>query len=364
MYIEIEPFDTLFFRNGKPYDAGYETYGECMFPPYPSVIYGALRTVYFSNNPEELCKANTYEDPTVNLRVKGIYYKTEKYTCLPIPYDLMQIKNKSKEQRNKENFLKEYDTVSLKYRKLIGQTSAKNISGTLGYKEEVEDIPDGLIDCGSFEDYISGFTDGIKVIRFRDHASSEYKTIIKIDRRLHASEETKLCQMPMTRLKDISICVEFEGLKIPEKGIIKLGGEGKAAKYRVSQFYSIKKPKIGSKYFKLYISTPAVFKNGWIPGWINKDTMQGEYAGLKVKLLTASIGKYIYIGGFDMKRNCPKPMKRAVPAGSVYYFEILDGNSDMAVELFHGKSVSEFDTAIQGFGISYVGKFREEEIKL
>ena len=49
MIIQIDPLDTLFFRNGKPFTMGEETWADAVFPPYPSVVYGALRSAYFSN---------------------------------------------------------------------------------------------------------------------------------------------------------------------------------------------------------------------------------------------------------------------------------------------------------------------------
>ena len=45
------------------------------------------------------------------------------------------------------------------------------------------------------------------------------------------------------------------------------------------------------------------------------------------------MGKYTSIGGFDVERGRPKPMKRAVPAGSVYYFELLEGDLEKVKDL-------------------------------
>ena len=48
----------------------------------------------------------------------------------------------------------------------------------------------------------------------------------------------------------------------------------------------------------------------------------------------------------------PKPMKRAVPAGSVYYFE-TKVSFEKVLELFHGQSLSD-DRKQEGFGLSYI----------
>ncbi len=48
---------------------GENTWPDTVFPPYPSVIYGALRSTYFANHINELGKANREDDPTKKLRI-------------------------------------------------------------------------------------------------------------------------------------------------------------------------------------------------------------------------------------------------------------------------------------------------------
>ena len=40
----LVPDDVLFFRDGKPSSRGDDHYLRSLFPPYPSTLYGALRT--------------------------------------------------------------------------------------------------------------------------------------------------------------------------------------------------------------------------------------------------------------------------------------------------------------------------------
>jgi CRISPR-associated protein Cmr3 len=70
MIIELNPLDTLFFRDGKPFAMGEETWADGIFPPPPSVIYGALRTAWFANNIEEFVRLkinNKLDDEKVDL---------------------------------------------------------------------------------------------------------------------------------------------------------------------------------------------------------------------------------------------------------------------------------------------------------
>lgn len=73
--IEIQALDTLFFRDGKPFDMGDDNWAEGIFPPPPSVIYGALRSAYFAEHPENMALANTDNDPTKEIRINQIFIR-------------------------------------------------------------------------------------------------------------------------------------------------------------------------------------------------------------------------------------------------------------------------------------------------
>jgi CRISPR-associated protein Cmr3 len=156
--------------------------------------------------------------------------------------------------------------------------------------------------------------------------------------------------------------VDFEGLEdFPEGAMIRIGGEAKSAFTRKTDEF--KPPELSDatmnkiakeKRFKLYLATPALFENGWLPALINKKTLQGERDGLSLKLLTVAIGKSISIGGWDMHKKSPKEMRKAVPSGSVYYFEIIDGAVNKVYQQFHYNNISDYG-AEQGFGLVFVG---------
>ena len=49
MTIQLDALDTLFFKDGKPFSLGEETWADGIFPPPPSVVYGATRTALISS---------------------------------------------------------------------------------------------------------------------------------------------------------------------------------------------------------------------------------------------------------------------------------------------------------------------------
>ncbi len=346
MRIKIEPLDTLFFRDGKPFTMGDDSWANGVFPPYPSVIYGALRSAYFSEHITELNSAGTANDPTSNINIKGIYFLEGNKVYLSLPHDCVQEKNTN----GKSSHVLSMRQISL-------NSSCYPVQYVLRSEGEVENIKDGLISLDSLKTYLQCEDRTFDFARIGDKVIPEPKTGIGINRITGTADESKLYNASMRRLKNLALLIEFEGVDIPQNGLMKLGGEGKAVSYQMNDTnvdFSLNNFKCSKNIFKLYLSTPAIFKNGWLPRWIDEKNLTGECDGLKIKFLTASIGKPLCIGGFDMKAGEPKHMRKAVPSGSVYYFEIIDGNIQMAFKQFHQKAVSDFNPE-QGFGIAYVG---------
>jgi len=367
MIIKIDALDTLFFRDGKPFTMGEDTWANGLFLPYPSVFYGALRSAYFAKHIEKLNKASNNDDPTKGLKIKGIYYFIGGDIYVPLPADCV------KEKDDKDKTIK-VSTLSMKKNENQNGCPTDYI---LSYDNDkkIANVWEGLVRGSMFKKYLMLQVSEFSIKTISDYVMSEPKIGIARSSKTHSSKEGMLYRVDMKRLENkkgekMTIVVEFEGLddlseKVlmkPKRGLMKLGGEGKAVSYKecdkeCGNKISFDKFNLENNRFKLYLSTPAIFKNGWIPKWIDEKTLIGEYKEFKLKLLTASIGKPIHIGGFDIKARKPKPMYKAVPAGSVYYFEVIEGNLQKAFEIFNQKAISDVYPD-QGFGIAYVGKVK------
>ncbi|MCL0062751.1 type III-B CRISPR module-associated protein Cmr3 [Peptococcaceae bacterium] len=362
MIIKIDALDTLFFRDGRPFAMGEDTWANSIFPCYPSVIYGVLRATYFANNVSKISLANTESDPTASLKIQAIYLKINDTFYWPLPLDCVKIKGEKAEDGLIEVFL-------IKRNSKIREDIVSNYPCTdlLHLPEgpenqKVDNVPDGILDEYTLREYLYSKwgSDSVTVRQLSDCITLEPKIGIGRDKTTQTtSDEQKLYRVEMIRPANISeqasIVVEFTGIDIPSNGFMKLGGENKAVYYEEIDGIRIEPPKLKNKVFKLYLATPAMFEKGWLPGWVDEESLTGTYKGIKLKLLTAAIGKYISIGGFDMRKKEPKTMYKAVPAGSVYYFELVDGNLTKVVDVFHGKSVSDFQSE-QGFGLALVGE--------
>jgi CRISPR-associated protein Cmr3 len=348
LLIKIDPLDTLFFRDGKPFTMGDDNWANGIFPPHPSVVFGALRSAYFSHHIDDLKKATGPYDPTGKLHIRGIYFydHTEKKIYLPLPMDCVKNKN---EEKNEVSLLPYVNLDKIK----TSCPTQYALKGT----GDVETVNGGFITSDLFKKYLTNSERSFSFIKISDKISIEHKIGIGIDKNSGTSEVGKLYRTGMNRLNDLSLLIEFDDLDLPASGFLKLGGEGRAVSYEIfssEKFEMSFQIKDNQKFFKLYLLTPAIFKNGWLPERIDEKTLIVEYPGLKLKLITASIGKTIYVGGFDMKARKPKPMYKAVPAGSVYYFELMEGEIQTAFKLLNQKAISDYYSE-QGFGIVYFG---------
>jgi len=370
--IELDALDTLFFRDGKPFSMGEDTWAESLFPPPPSVIYGALRTAYFSEDINNLAAANTENDPTQNLTIKNICYKFSNQTNLyyPAPLDMVESTEKTKGAKRKELREKSHSVEKLELTDSANRYSSLNPKYhiLLHKTKEVEPVESGFLEKSSLESYLQ-FGLASKVMKLSDLIISEPKVGIGRNNDTHTTNDTGMLyrvgqkRPAMVRQQGkMNIVVEFESKNIffPERGIMRLGGEGKTISYQNLGHSEIDISSLRSSEsnrFKLYLLTPAVFDQGWLASWME----QGEYDGVQFKFLGAAVGKPILIGGFDMKAGRPKAMRKAAPAGSVYFFELKNGtvksNFTNLTQAFHKKSLSNknLSNRNEGLGITFLG---------
>lgn len=363
MWYRITPNDTLFFRDGKPFTMGAESWADIIFPPNPSTLYGAIRTwlIFEKGDLKSFIEGKFREElGTPNekgkLRIKGpILFKNGEF-LFPLPLDLL------KREGNENNNVLSYLTFSRKPDILISDYKMDN---SLIWKDtEHAESVEGYISAIYLKNYLSG-EGNLGFTEAGDLYIVETKIGIARDRVTRTAKWGHIYRAPMIRLKEgVSIAVWIDGItNIPESGLLQLGGEKKSAKIEkvndniLEEIENINL-QLDNGLFKVYLATPSIFENGYLPGWIDPNTFEGSYNRIKVKLVCCVIGKYRLIGGWDMAKGKPKPMVRAVPAGSVYYFQILDNPSfDRIKETFHFKNISDRYPE-EGYGLSLIGVVR------
>lgn len=356
MIAGIKALDTLFFRDGKPFSRGEESWADGVFPPYPSVIYGALRTWYISNH--AVPYSQTAIDKSADIEIKNIQYRIHKDIYLPMPLDLAEPRGKDGVQKNSEKENKEYEVIRLIPERTEGLISNHPCTTILMPPpgKIVETLEHGLLQKGDLITYLNTPKTHFKVCKLDDFAQTEAKTGIGRNDFTNTASDALLYRVGMRRATEFEILLDFywpgnENAPQQQAFFIKLGAENKVAEVRSSrQHIHINRDEVQLKdnRFKLYLSTPAIFEGGWQPDLFTK-------YGIKADLVAAAVGKPLHIGGFDMEKGKPKTMYKAVPAGSVYFYETAEKLETVKEKLF-GIAISD-KMPEQGFGIAYVGNW-------
>ncbi|MGH8012913.1 MAG: type III-B CRISPR module-associated Cmr3 family protein [Candidatus Binataceae bacterium] len=121
------------------------------------------------------------------------------------------------------------------------------------------------------------------------------------------------------------------------------------------------------KRIRMVLATPAIFRDGWKPGWLN-DELVGTPPGATVslRLVGVSIQRWRAVSGWSLTElpaalgrpqrqpRGPKPVKRVVPSGGVYFFENDEKASELAGLWLESVSDDEQDRR-DGFGLAVWG---------
>lgn len=171
----------------------------------------------------------------------------------------------------------------------------------------------------------------------------------------------------------IGVRVNFgEHAPLPERLLVPLGGERRLAEVWTAEADKgvWEAPKglswAGKKGLRMVLATPAVFERGWLPGWLREQdgkltgTIPGS--GVSVRLVSAVVGRWKPLSGWSYEegRNGPKALRRMVPAGSVYFFEVLEGGEGIA-DLWLRSVCDCQQDGRDGFGLALWGFWRGRE---
>lgn len=351
MKIHISPLDTVAFMSGKPFTMGEETAGEQVFPPYPSTLFGAVvSAVALQKNGEK----PDFQSVLNRLKITSIFLVKDGKRMYPMPKDCALVDEKKDESTHRVQ-------SKTKLLKLENNTDITNNTLPMILKTgegHVKSADDQLFREIDFKGYLTGSNDVFDSQPLSDFISSDFKVGIARDNNSRTASEGKLYRVEMKRMeKDfsdinkIAFEVEFEGGELPEQGVLKLGAENKSASYlKVDSVLPEFKVPSGDV-FKVYLATPAIFNKGWQP----------TYFEGKAQLVATAMGKPMSIGGFDLAKKWPKEMVKAVPAGSVYYYQwnsaVTQQERVDILQQINGKSISEARVN-EGFGIALVGEVK------
>lgn len=111
---------------------------------------------------------------------------------------------------------------------------------------------------------------------------------------------------------------------------------------------------------RMMLASPAIFSDGWKPGWLKPG--QAGFEGtipdsnVEVRLRGASLSSWLPISGWSLKPPVgPKAIRRLVPAGAVYFFEIQRGDPTSLGDRWLRSVCDEPQDRRDGFGLALWG---------
>ena len=148
---------------------------------------------------------------------------------------------------------------------------------------------------------------------------------------------------------------------LQNNSVVRFGGEGRLSRLnKISDDVFKRHEYTYTNGLTLTLLTPALFEKGWLPGWLDSQTLTGTlpHTNLQVKLRATAIDRWLPVSGWDLQQHAPKAMRKAVAAGAVYWFEIQSGNT---VELAQAQWQAFSDNGQDcrdGFGIGLIGPWQ------
>lgn len=203
----------------------------------------------------------------------------------------------------------------------------------------------------------------------RTHVALEPETLAATDGQLFQTQGLDFGSPRISEQNHMGWCTQRYGIlaHLPDASISskfrRLGGEGRLAHIQQVDTvwptipYDLDKKLKQSRYIRLILVTPALFKHGWRPGWIDEGTLQGTPPGhsdITLKLHAVANQRWEAISGWDLADNKARAVRRMAPPGSVYWFEVIDGKDNLAKLWLHPVSDQNQD-CLDGFGLAIPG---------
>lgn len=339
-WIFIEPSDVWLFRNGRPFSAGEGHVARSLFPPSPLTVQGALRSLILGHSNVDWSDFRDQNGSAAKTVAEKIGHPLKKDTASPLGSFGMGGPFLACRQQDK---ITRFTPLPSNVRRVKGTERYVQLIPTRGINFETNwpvHLPNWAplwspeeADLGKTEgepwlsesDLHNYLNNETFAVTERDELfTSEPRFGIGLDYVTGRPEESLLYQAEFIRPNtDVGLLIQLkESFDLPSKtGILQLGGEARAARYRevassnLNINAGLTEP---AQRLKVVFLTPAYFNEGWLPA--NQD-WSPFFGGASVRLVAASIGTPTLVGGWDVARREPKCMRSYVPAGSVYFFE-------------------------------------------
>jgi len=349
-WLFIQPVDTLSLRGNKLFGSAGD-FGESGFPPKPSVLAGALRSLLLAQAVEQIegfAQGQRLHDPELDrilgtpaapgdFALRGVFpaYRGvdgQVNLLWPLPADLLIFDSgktvRALEPQSLPQGIQASTPGGLPQVAILRQPEAAKPEG--GW----------LLNQAGVAAYLAGQPIQPKhLVKQSCLWARELRVGIGLTRASRTAEDGKLFtvehlvpRQPEHGGMAVGLAVAVDGVedRLPPSGFLRLGGDGRAATFAAIPAPAWPSPlditrRTGR--FKLTLTTPGLFAKGWHP------TLPD---GLAARLVCAATPRFEVISGWDLAAWAPKDAERAVPAGAVYWFDDFAGDPGKLAEWVAG----------------------------
>ena len=380
--ISFSAVDSWFFRESRPMDATGES--QSIFPPGIRTVSGAIRTWIGeqehvdwndfktnANNPLRSKIGSSKEGDLGALKFKGVWLNKQGRRLYPSPLNLMK----------KEGQLYQLKLAEKGIRCDLG----KNIRLPEFPSEEArgsKPLEDTWIDEEALISILKGET-----VSFEDKHffvserlyHKESRIGIARDNIKRTVKEGLLYQTQHIRPeRGIKLEIDISGLPVScnsGHALVRLGGESRLATLVVNEKYAaLPQINIGNAEQEqahgiiIYLLSPLQmqyeqYKTHPLPGFTYKEQTgqtsywEGSIENIPLKLHGAITGKSIRDGGWNMAKHRPRTDKSLIPAGSLFFCEVVSTDIADTIRKLHGSQVGELQQ--YGYGHMAVGIWKK-----
>lgn len=382
----ITPKAPLVFRDAKPFGASEEmAIAETIPFPLPSTIAGAIRTAWaetqgsqydYPNNAEKLVKKRVLGPLLTRTNTET----SESEVLYPVPADSLCLNDDNEGKKIFRMYPESIDNED------AGTDLPNNLLpvflDTESKAKPAKDAPKYWTQ-EAMTSWLKDSTQAIDAnsqvvslpIETRTHVGIDYKT--KSNLKSHLFHTSGLDFSATQKPRQQSAKPEQLGWNKYQYGLLNwfqedmpdcyrtIGGEARLGHIQKQQDLWPNCPKeltkafIQYNSFRLILATPAIFNNGYLPAWLD-DELKGTLGNMQVQLRAVSIARWQAGTSWDMadpkskKGKGMRAIKRLAPAGSVYWFDILNGGQGAELTEHWLTSISD-ERGKDGYGLILPG---------
>ena len=342
----LEPLDVLYLRGNRLFQ-GAGAHGEALMPPWPSLAAGAIRSRMLADQEvgfDSFARGESIKDPrldhTLGTPTKPGAFRIAVFVlarhnrrtkkneniepCTPLPVDVIVTDGEQLD-----------DAAYLVPRELPLRTNGVLLKNpVLRTIDRGKPISSLWLNGDGWQAYLDGE-------RITSNHLLQSSSLWRLDPRLGIALGTNGTTEPsaLYTAETVALCsgvgflVRIEGADglLPDAGLLRLGGDGRGSAVNI---VNVKWPQPDWERieqegrFRIVLTTPGIFPQGWkLPGCTTEGWWSGS-EGTRAKLVAATVSRATVVSGWDLAKKRPKAAYRAVPAGSVYWLENLEGGTE------------------------------------